>query len=146
MAKPERTVLAIGGAVLALVVVAVVIALTLGETEPEVFPPGSPEAQLQAYVTAVRNADRDAALALLTARARARVEDDQFFPSPYCGGDDRRVRVTHTTITGDRATIEVTIQETSSSLFDFDQYEYTQIVPMAREGGQWLVDEPYVCF
>jgi hypothetical protein len=148
MGKPERTVLAIGGGVLVLVVIAVIVALTAGSSDPEVFPPGSPERALQDYVAAVNDGDREAAPALLTAAARARVEADQFFPSPYCGGsDDRRVRVDRTDITGNRATITLTVQEVSSSVFDFDQYEYTQTAPMVLESdGQWKVNEAYVCF
>src|SRR5687768_15934929 len=116
MGKPERTVLAIGGAVLVLVIVAVIVALTAGSSDPEVFPPGSPEAALQTFVETVRDGDREAALALLSTAARERVEDDEFFPSQFCGGsDDRRVRVTDTEINGARATIELTIQEANSS-------------------------------
>ncbi|RIK39673.1 MAG: hypothetical protein DCC58_14940 [Chloroflexi bacterium] len=147
MGKPERTVLAIGAGVLALVLIAVVVVLAAGSSEPQDFPPGSPEAALQQYVETLRTGDREAALALLSASARERVKDDDYFPSPYCGGtDDRRVRITDTVLTGDRAIITVTVQEASSSIFDFDQYEYTQTVPMKLEDGQWRVDEPYVCF
>jgi len=148
MGKPERTVLAIGGGVLALVVLTVVLALTFGSADPASFEPGSPEAALQDYARALRDVDRAAALALLTNDARAQVEQDQYFPSSYCGGsDDRRVRVDHTEIAGNHATIYVTVQESSSSVFDFDQYEYQQTVPMLREdGANWKVDQPYTCF
>lgn len=147
MDKSERTVLAIGAGVVIIAIIAAAVALIVGEDDPATFPEGSPEAALQQYVEVVRSADRDAALALLTPAAQARVKDDDFFPNSFCGETDgRRVRVTATTIDGENATVTLTIQESNSSVFDFDQYEYNQSVPMQQIDGRWLVDDPYVCF
>ena len=148
MGGPERTALAIGGAVLALVVGAVTVALALGSADPETFPPDSPPGVLRQYIDAALDGDRERALALLSERARREIERNPGADpiNSYCfEQDDRRVRVAGTTERDDTATVTLEIEQFSGDVLDFDRYEYERDVQFVREDGAWKIDEPYLC-
>jgi hypothetical protein len=147
--RPERTVLAIGGAVLALVVVAVAAALAFGSSDPDDFPPDSPAGVLQQFIVAVRDGDTERALSLLSTRARQELERTPGSApfSPFCfENQDQRIRVKRTIDRGDRATLILEIEQFSGEVLDFDRYEYEREVPFVREDGAWKIDEAYLCF
>jgi hypothetical protein len=139
---PERTILLIGGGVLAVVLVAVVAVLTIGSAEADDFPPDSPPGVIQQYLDAAYQGDRDTAFTFLSARARAEMTRDTFF---RCYQDEQRVRVDEVTIDGNRATVSLEIESSSGSIFDFDEYDWERDVFLLNEDGGWKIDETYFC-
>lgn len=146
MGKPERVMLAIGGGVLAIVLVAVAIVLVVGSPDVEDYPPDSPPGTVQRYLLAARERDRDAIMALVSARVRRQFEDFERSDLPYCpASDGRRVRVRRVDERGDRATVILIVEQISGSGLRLDRYSYEQPVNLVREDGEWKIDDPYFC-
>ncbi len=146
MGRPERFVLIAGGAVLAVVVLAVGVIIALGGPEKADYDPASPEGVVQRYLEAVRRGDDDAARELLSERARQQIDTDGGISKyrPASVDDDRLVTLERTEVTGDRATVWLRIQDSSGSGLTLDRYSWTLTVPLVREDGDWLIDDPYV--
>lgn len=145
MDRPDRSVLWIGGAVLAVVIVAVVVIVGLGTSDPETFAPDSPEYALQQYLAALHAGDEDRAIAYLSDDARRQFASNNGGREPYCQGfEGRQIKVRETTYTGNRATVTLEIQEFSGSGLDFVRYSWIYPILMVNESG-WKVDDPYVC-
>jgi hypothetical protein len=144
--RPDRSVVLIGGGVLAVVLVAVVVIVALGTPEPETFPPDSPEYALQQYLDAAHSGDEERARSFLSRRALAQIPADAPGRTPYCPPlDGRRITVDDVERSGDRATVTVEITELSGSGLDFDRYSWEYTVRMVLEDGAWKLDDPYVC-
>lgn len=146
MGQPERSILAIGAGVLAVVLIAVVIVLTFGSPDVEHFPPDSPAGTVQRYLNALRERDYETAESLLSARARRQVPADEFRRIIFCPPQDgRRVRALTTVETDSRATVTLSIEQISGTGLRFERYTYEQTVSLVREDGQWKIDDPYFC-
>jgi hypothetical protein len=59
-------------------------------------------------------------------------------------GPARRVYIDRTTVTGDRAELQLTIEETYVQGLGVTQGRQTQSLAMAREDGQWRFDTLFV--
>jgi hypothetical protein len=146
MGKPERAILAIGGGVLAVVILAVVLVLTIGSPQVEQFPPDTPAGTVQRYLGALRVRDYDTAESLLSSRVLSQFQDDEFRRVMFCPPQDgRRVRALATNEIETRATITLSIEQISGSGFRFERYSYEQTVALVREDGEWKIDDPYFC-
>lgn len=146
MGRPERLVLIAGGAVLAVVVLAVVAIVALGGPDTADYDPNSPEGVVQRYLEATRRGDVDASRELLSERARAQLDEDKgpdIYRPPYVD-DDRLVTIDRTEVAGERATVWLRVEDTGGSGLSLERYSWTMPVPLVREDGDWLIDDPYV--
>jgi len=81
----DRSLLAIAGAIGAIVIAAIVLVVVVGDRPPAAFPPGSSEATVQGYLAAWEDEDYAAAYAFFSAEAKARVPLEAFEQA----GDER---------------------------------------------------------
>ena len=146
MGRPERFVLIAGGSVLAVVVLAVALIVALGGPEKANYDPATPEGVVQRYLEAIRRGNADAARELLSERARQQIDTDGgwalYRPGPI--GDNRLVTVERTEVAGDRATVWLRVEDSSGSGLSLERYSWTMTIPLVREDGDWLIDDPYV--
>ncbi|GBD16016.1 hypothetical protein HRbin26_00911 [bacterium HR26] len=160
MSQPARVVLAIGGAIALLIVIAVVAVLALEREQQPSYPPGSPEAALVDYLDALEAGDADRVYALLSQSAREEVERREKEGVGYSFRQeiryardslrDARVRITRVDRRDDQATLTLTIDRFSSSGPGFppfpsgERYSYERTIDLVLEDGSWKVDEPLV--
>ena len=160
MSQPARVVLAIGGAIVLLILIAVAAVLALEREQQPSYPPGSPEAALVDYLDALEAGDADRVYALLSQSAREEVERREKEGVGYSFRQeiryardtlrDARVRISRVERRDDRATLTLTIDRFSSSSPGFppfpsgERYSYERTVELVLEDGAWRVDEPLV--
>lgn len=145
MKGPDRAVLAIGGCVLAIVVVAVVVVLAIGEPDMAEYPAGTPEGTVQRYLRAAYDGDEDSARALLSERADTEMGRDPFSRLFCQQSDGHQVRIDGVDEGDGRATVRLEIEDISGSGLDFDRYTWERQVVLVFEDGGWKIDEPYFC-
>jgi hypothetical protein len=146
MGSPERTILAIGGGVLAVVLLAVAVVVIFGSADIEQYPPDTPPGTVQRYLNAMRERDYDTAESLLSERVLRDYPGDEFRRMSFCPvQDDRRVRVIRTDEAESRATVVLSIEYVSGSGIRFERYSYEHTVALVRENGDWKIDESYFC-
>ncbi|HUG14618.1 MAG TPA: hypothetical protein VMM78_06325 [Thermomicrobiales bacterium] len=146
MGGPERTILAIGGGVLAVVLVAIGVVLVFGSSDIEQFPPDSPPGTVQRYLNSLRERDYDTAEALLSARVRRQFTTDEFRRVSFCPTQDgRRVRVLRTDESDTHATVVLSIEQISGTGVQFERYSYEHPVSLVWEDGVWKIDDAYLC-
>lgn len=140
---PRSVVLAAAGLVV-LVVVALGLALALPD-RPAEYPEGSPEAAFQDYFEAWEARDYAAAHALLAADLRSDISVDEYrrmdADMRWIREQDRRVVLLEANVTGDRALLDLRIDQFSEGGLGGNRYSYQQTVPMVREDGAWYVDQ-----
>jgi hypothetical protein len=136
------------GGVALLLVATVAIVLLAGNRPPQTYPAGSPEAALQAYLQAWEARDLDRAWEFFSTSARGSVTLDEYrrqardYPDMAgAGGPSRRVFIDQTTVTGDRAELQLTIEETYIQGLGVGRNRYSQRLAMVRESGQWRLDQ-----
>jgi len=160
VSQPARVVLAIGGAIALLIVIAVVAVLALEQEQQPSYPPGSPEAALVDYLAALEAGDADRVYALLSRSAREEIERQEKQAGGYSFRQeiryardslrDARVRITQVERRDTHATLTLTIDRFASSGPGFppfpsgERYSYTRTVDLVLEDGSWKVDEPLV--
>jgi hypothetical protein len=151
----DRSILIVGGIVLAIVVAAILAVLLAGQDRTTTFPEGTPERALQDYLAAVEAGDVDRAYALLSRSVQSQFDREspagkesfsRFVSSTRSRPDSRRIRIERVSLApgGEAATITIAIDEFSGSGIDFNRSSYTRPVHMVREDGLWKVDEPYL--
>jgi hypothetical protein len=141
----DRTIQAIGGIVLAIVVLVVVVVLAVGEPDVVEYAPDTPEGTIQRYLRAAYDGDDATARALLSERASSEMGDDPF-NRWYCRPTDgRQVRIDDVTSDGQRAAVRLRTESVSGSGLGFDRYSYDQSVVLLFENDGWKIDEPYFC-
>ena len=141
--------LAIVAGIGALLVGAVVLILLVGDRPARAYPDGSPEAALQAYLVAWEAGDLSAAYAAFSADAQAKVPYGEYRTQAadhrrWNSGPDgpaRRVFIGNVTIDGDRATLDLTIEETWVSGLTSSRNTYGLPLEMVRTAGAWRIDE-----
>lgn len=145
MNGPDRTVLAIGGGILAIVIVAVVVVLAIGEPDVTEYPADTPEGTVQRYLRAVYDGDDVEARELVSARVDSEMGDNP--PGRlYCRqSDGHQVRIDGVEAGDQRATVRLEIEDVSGSGLNFDRYSSDRSVVLVFEDGGWKIDEPYFC-
>jgi hypothetical protein len=139
-------VLGLGGAVLALALVAALVALASPRTAPT-SPAGSPEAAFQAFYTAWQERNLEAAYALLSDRLRAQATLDQYRQMDRDFGwgreQDRRVTLAGSRVNGEHATLDLQVEDFHSGgpLGGGWTSTWKTSVPLIHEGGAWHIDE-----
>jgi hypothetical protein len=143
-----RGLAAIAVGVVLLVTASVAVVILAGNRPPAVYPAGSPEAALQAYLEAWERRDLDEAWASFSTAARSgttqgayrsQAEDYRQWAEPPTG-PSRRVFIDRATLNGDRASLELTIEETWILGLSVSRSQYGQTLAMVQEDGAWRFD------
>lgn len=145
--RVPRAVLAVAGAIVALIAVALVVVVAIPRG-PTVYDPGSPEAAFQTFYQAYEAHDVEAAYARfsssvteqLTLVEYRRLDAEQAWQRDQ----DRRVLLLGVDLTGDRANLRLRIDEFSQGGLGGNRYSSERTIRLVREGGAWLIDEPIV--
>lgn len=137
--KPDRILRVLVGVIGLLVVVALAVVFSRGGPEP--LEEASPAGTVQRYSNAVIDGDTAAADAFLTAAARSQCRGTY-------SGEPRpsRVVLISTTERGDRATVRVSIVQSSQGGGPFgpSEYEMEDAFTLVKERGTWKIDQaPY---
>lgn len=147
----DPSLLAIGGGVLALVVLAVVAVLLLGSRDATDLPADSPEGVVQRYLAAFEEGDHDAAWALFSAEVQERVPLDEYRRAadgfgPYGDMGSRRVLFDGAEIDGDEARVRLTIEEfyDSGPFGGGETFRSARDIRLVREDGAWRIDEALI--
>lgn len=131
------------------VLVATAIVLIAGATPVREYPADSPEGTIQRYIRALDERDLDGAYTLLSSAARnsfskAQFSEQQYVYGPYGDGSGRLVRIDRTEVTGDRATVTLTIEQFWGGGFGSDRTVIHRTIRLVREAGGWRLDEALV--
>lgn len=146
-ARVPRAALVVGGAIVALIVLALVVVLAVPKG-PTAYDPGSPEAVFQTFYQAYEAGDVEGAYALLSSGVKnqmtlaeyRRLDADQAWQRDQ----DRRVVLLRADPTGDRANLLLRIDQFSQGGLGGNRYSYERTIRLVRAGGMWLIDEPIV--
>jgi hypothetical protein len=142
----RRTVLVLG-AVILVVAAAAVLVVALTTRPAPTYPAGSPEAAFQGYYTAWEARDLETAYGLLSERIRASVPADQYRRDDrdyaWSRDESRRVVLIASRVVGDRATLDLRIDQSSSGgpFGATDTWSWDTSVALVREDGAWHVDD-----
>jgi hypothetical protein len=131
------------------VVVATAIVLMVGAAPVREYPADSPEGTIQRYLRALDERDPAGAYALLSSAAQGRLSeaqfaDQQYAYGPYGDGSGRLVRIDRTEVTGDRATVTLTIEQYWGGGFGSNRTVVHRTIRLIRETGGWRLDEALV--
>jgi hypothetical protein len=140
-----RSVLLIGAAIVALVVIALIVAVAL-PNRPTDYPAGSPEAAFQDFYEAWEAGDVEAAYGHLSSAVTAdltlaeyrRMDADWSWQRDQ----DRRLVLLSAELTGERATLRVRVDEFYQGGLSGQRNSYERSVRLVRELGTWLIDDP----
>lgn len=135
--------------IIGFVVVATAIVLIAGATPVHEYPADSPEGTIQRYMRALDERDPAAAYALLSSAVQGRFSeaqfaDQQYSYGPYGDGSGRLVRIDRTDVTGDRATVALTIEQYWGGGFGSNRTVMHRTIRLVREAGDWRLDEALV--
>lgn len=130
-------------------VVATAIVLIAGAPPVREYPADSPEGTIQRYMRALDERDLDGAYALLSSAAQGRFSKAQFNEQQYAygsygDGSGRLVRIDRTEVTGDRATVALTIEQFWGGGFGSNRTVMHRTIRLVREPGGWRLDEALV--
>jgi len=146
----NRSLLAIGAGVIALVIVTLAVVLLTDDGDGTSFAPDSPEAALEAYITALEDGNVDAAYAMFSDGVRSRVSADAFErevglrDTGTPDGPDTRYLVTATNVDGETALVTVTVEEFYGDGLNGSTNRYDHEIHLVREDGAWHIYEPLV--
>ena len=144
----NRSLLAFGAGVIALVVVTLVVVLLTDEGSTP-FPSDAPEAALQAYIGALEDGDFDRAYGAFSSDVRSTVSREAFTREADLrdSGSERpdtRYLVSATNVEGDTALVTITVEEFYEDGLGGSTNRYDQDVHLVREDGAWYISEPLV--
>ena len=145
----NRSLLVIGGGILALVALSIAVILLAEARGPATYEPGSPQEAMQRYLAAWEERDYEAAYGFFSTEVRA---DGTFeeYERQARGGDGFPVGETATYIDGvegegDRVTIHLTVEQFfEDGGLGGNSYRSPRSVPMVREADGWKIDEPLI--
>lgn len=141
----RRLALLLGGLILGVAIVAALV-VALSSRPPATYSAGSPEAALQAYLLAWQANDLDAAYAALSEQVHGVITaaDYRMMAGNWSVGraDDRRIVLTDSHVNGDRARLDLRIDELSSGGgVGGNVWSRETSVALVRESGAWRIDE-----
>jgi hypothetical protein len=148
--RADRSLLLIGAGLVALVVIAALIVVLLGSREAAAFPADSPEGVVQRYLAAFEDGDYQAAQGYFSKRIRDGMDEATYERTvrEYGYGADvsRRVLFDRTELNGDRASVELTVEEYYSGgpFGTGDTYRSSRVITLAREDGAWRIDDTLI--
>lgn len=145
--RVSRAVLLVGGAIVALIVLALVVVLALPKG-PTAYEPGSPEATFQAYYQAFEAGDVDGGYERLSSSVKGEVTLAEYrrldSEHAWQRDQDQRVVLLGVDLTGDRANLRLRIDQFSGGGLGSNRYSSERTIRLVQEGGTWLIDEPIV--
>lgn len=146
MKSSSRTLLIFGAIIGLLVVVTIILVLTIPQGVSPLLPPDTPEGVVQRYILAIEAGDYLTANSYLSLPA---VTDGK---TPYppllppvgpTGLSDHRVTLGKSVISGDQATVEVTVEVFQASGPFANPVRSNQVTFfLKRDGGSWKVTSP----
>lgn len=146
--QPDRSLLLIGGGIVALVAIAAAAVLLIGGREPTDLPADSPEGVVQRYLAAFDQGDFEAAHTFFSSEVRSEIALDEYervtrdygaFPPQ----GSRRVLFDRTDADGDRSRVQLTVEEYygGGPFGGGETYRSPREIRMVREDGSWRIDE-----
>ncbi len=148
----QRTLASIVAGIAGILGLTVLIVVLAGQRAPVDYPPDSPEAAVQAYLQAWDADDPAAAYAWFSADAQKQLAFDDYRPifeefQRHTEGPDaarRSVFITGTRGSGDRVTVNLTVEEVYGTGLGLNTYRSSRSVVVVREGTSWRLVEPLV--
>jgi hypothetical protein len=140
-----RSVLLIGTAIVALVVIALIVAVTV-PNRPTDYATGSPEAAFQDFYEAWETGDIEAAYGHLSSTVTADMTLSEYrrMDADWSWQRDqgRRLVLLNADVTGERATLHVRVDEFYQGGLSGQRNSYEVSVRLVQELGTWLIDQP----
>lgn len=148
----QRTLASIVAGIVAILGLTVLIVVLADQRAPVDYPPDSPEAAVQAYLQAWDADDPAAAYAWFSADAQKQLAFDDYRPifeefQRHTEGPDaarRSVFISGTRGSGDRVTVNLTVEEVYGTGLSLNTYRSSRSVAVVREGTSWKLAEPLV--
>lgn len=147
----NRSLLFIGGGILALVVLAVAVVLLAEARGPTSFEAGSPEEAMQRYLAAWEERDYEAAYGFFSEEIKADATLDQYesqarsYGEGYIGGGETATYIDDAVGEGDEVTLHLTVEQFYADGGPGGSSFRTQrTVRMVREADGWKIDEPLI--
>lgn len=142
-----RSVLLIGAAIVALVVVALIVAVAL-PNRPTDYAAGSPEAAFQDFYEAWETGDIEAAYDHLSSTVTAEMTLSEYrrMDADWSWQRDQghRLVLLNVDVSADRAVLHIRVDQFSEGGLTGERYSYERSVRLVRERGAWLIDEALV--
>ena len=146
-ARIPRAGLLVVGAIVALIALALVLVLAVPKG-PTSYEPGSPEAAFQKFFQAFEAGDLDGAHALFSSSIKTQLTLAEYSQveaeHSWQRDEDRRVVLLRTDVTGDRASLQLRIDQFNGGGLGAARNSYERTIRLVRENGAWLIDEPIV--
>ncbi|MEK6719988.1 MAG: hypothetical protein AABZ33_04870 [Chloroflexota bacterium] len=148
----QRTLASIVAGIVAILGLTVLIVVLADQRAPVDYPPDSPEAAVQGYLQAWDANDPAAAYAWFSADAQKQLAFADYRPvfaevQRYTEGPDaarRSVFIAGTRGSGDRVTVNLTVEEVYGTGLSLNTYRSSRSVAVVREGTSWKLVEPLV--
>ncbi len=99
----------------------------------------TPESAFKSYINAISTGDRASADQMLSARARS-IGDSSSLIGPTIEGSYSSVTIESSRVTGDTATLNVTIHSSFGDGVGTPTMSRSEIVGLVREGDTWKID------
>jgi len=142
-----RSVLLVGAAVAALIVIALLVAVVL-PARPTEYAAGTPEAAFQDFYRAWESGDIDAAYGHLSSNVTGQLTLTEYrtrdSEQSWQREQDRRLVLLGADVTGERALLSLRVDAFSGGGLGGQRSSYERSVRLVRENGSWLIDEPLV--
>jgi hypothetical protein len=139
-----RSVLLVVGAVAGLIVVALLVAVA-APAQPTTYTRGTPEAAFQDFYSSWEARDLDAAYAALSDDVRSQLTLAEYrhmdTDMTWAREQGRRVVLLDSRVTGDRAVLDLRIDQFSEGGLGGDRSSWQRSVNLVREQGVWRIDE-----
>jgi hypothetical protein len=123
----------LGLVVAAISIVALIAVLAVKETTPQ-LDGNTPEGTVQQYLHSVTDRDFNFAITYLATDTKCKIED---FDQAYIQ-DSFRISLSDTSITGDSASVKVSIENSSGDPFG-GSYAESQTFRLAKSGSGWKI-------
>jgi hypothetical protein len=147
----NRSLLVIGGGIVALVVLAVAVVLLAEARGPSSFEPGSPQDAMQRYLAAWDERDYEAAYGFFSAEVRAEATLEQYesqaraYGGDFLGTGETATYIDRVEGDGDRVAIHLTVEQYyNDGGPGGGSYRSQRTVHMVRESAGWKIDEPLI--
>ena len=145
----NRSLLVIGGGILALVALSIAVILLAEARGPATYEPGSPQEAMQRYLAAWEEGDLEAAYSFFSAEVQAEntfeAYERQARPGNEFPDGESAVYIDEAEGEGDRVTLHLTVEYFyGDGGLGGNSYRTPRTVRMVREADGWKIDEPLI--
>lgn len=148
---PDRSLLYIGGGIIAFVVVAALAVVLLGSRDVTTYGADTPEGVVQRQLAAFEDEDFDEAWSYFSGDVQATMPLDEYRRAArdfgHSGGiGSRRILFDASTVDGTEATVRLTVEEyyEGGPFGGGETYRSTRQIALVREDGAWRIDDPII--